>query len=92
MLCAVFKLVHVCYSLKREMNGSPQLLVHFVPNGKEQEVHKCIHPKHFRVGGIKVSNVVTKETSQILLQTLAFTEIANKFSQSLRGLIYRCRI
>ena len=30
--------------------------------------HKCIHPKHFRVSGIKISNV-TKETSQILLQT-----------------------
>ena len=35
---------------------------------KEQEVHKCIHPKHLRVSGIKISNVVTKETSQILLQ------------------------
>ena len=32
--------------------------------------HKCIHPKHFRVSSIKISNVVTKETSQILLQTL----------------------
>ena len=31
--------------------------------------HKCIHPKHFRVSGIKISNV-TEETSQILLQTL----------------------
>ena len=31
--------------------------------------HKCIHPKHFRVSGIKISNV-TKETSQIYLQTL----------------------
>ena len=30
--------------------------------------HKCIHPKHFRVNGIKFSNV-TKATSQILLQT-----------------------
>ena len=30
--------------------------------------HKCIHPKHFRVSGIKISDV-TKETSQILLQT-----------------------
>ena len=30
--------------------------------------HKCIYPKHFRVSGIKISNV-TKETSQILLQT-----------------------
>ena len=30
----------------------------------------CIHPKHFQVKGIKISNVVTKETSQILLQTL----------------------
>ena len=32
---------------------------------------KCIHPKQFLViSGIKISNVVTKETSQILLQTL----------------------
>ena len=30
--------------------------------------HKCIHPNHFRVSGIKISNV-TKETFQILLQT-----------------------
>ena len=37
---------------------------------REQEVHKCIHPKHFRVSGIKISNVMTKETSKILLQTL----------------------
>ena len=29
-----------------------------------------INPKHFRVSGIKISNVVTKETSQILLHTL----------------------
>ena len=35
-----------------------------------QEVHKFVHPKHFRVSGIKISNVVRKETSQILLQTL----------------------
>ena len=70
MSCAVFKLFRVCKALKREMNGSPQLLGYFLPYGKEQEVHKCIHPKQFRVRGIKISNVVTKETSQILLQTL----------------------
>ena len=52
------------------MNGSPQQLVYFLPYEREQEVHKCIHPKHFRVSGIKISNVVIKETSQILLQTL----------------------
>ena len=45
-------------------------LVYFLPYGKEQEVHKCINPKHFRVSSIKISNVVTKETAQILLQTL----------------------
>ena len=70
MLCAVFKLFRACKASKRETNGSPQLLVYFRPYGKEQEVHKCIHPKHFQVSGIKISNVVTKETSQILLQTL----------------------
>ena len=37
---------------------------------KRTSVHKCINPKHFQVSGIKISNVVTKETSQILLQTL----------------------
>ena len=46
------------------------LIVYFLPYRKEQEVHKFIHPKHFRVSGIKISNVGTKETSQILLQTL----------------------
>ena len=56
----------------------------FSPYEREQEIHKCIHPKHFRVNDIKSSNVVTKETSQILLQTLTLTETANKFSQSLR--------
>ena len=68
-------------------------LVDFLPYGKEQEVHKCIHPKHFRVSGIKISNVVTKETSQMLLQTLWYLEkLQKKFSQSLRGRIHRCRI
>ena len=38
------------------------------------------------ISGIKISNVVTKETSQILLQTLALTETTNKFSQSLKCL------
>ena len=70
MLCALFKLFCVCYALKSKTNGSPWPLVYFLPFGKEQEVHKCIHPKHFRVSGIKISIVVTKETSQILLQTL----------------------
>ena len=65
MSCAVFKLSRVCYALKRKTNGSPQPLAYFLPYGKEQEVHKCIHPKHFRVSGIKISTVVTKETSQI---------------------------
>ena len=63
----------VCYfvfALKRETNGFPQPLVYFLPSVREKEVHKCIHSKHFRVSGIKISNVVTKETSQILLQTL----------------------
>ena len=52
------------------MNGSPQPLVYFLPDEREHEVHKCIPSKHFQVGGIKISNVVTKETSQILLQKL----------------------
>ena len=37
----------------------------FSPMKENKEVRKCVHPKHF-----KISNVVTKETSQILLQTL----------------------
>ena len=37
---------------------------------------------------IEFSNVMTKETSQIIAaDTVALTETANKFSQSLRGLI-----
>ena len=61
-----------CRALNLETNGSPQPLVYFLPYEREQEVQKCIHPKHFQVSlsGIKISNVVTKETSQIVLQTL----------------------
>ena len=65
-----FQTISCLLSFKEGTNGSPQLLVYFLPYGKEQEFHKCIHPKHFRVSGIEISNVVTKETSQILLQTL----------------------
>ena len=39
------------------------LFVYFLPYEREQEVQKCFPPKHFRVSGIKISNVVTKETS-----------------------------
>ena len=68
---AVFKLFRVCYALKRETNGSLQPLVYFLPHEREQEVHKiCINLKHFRVSDIKSGNVMTKETSKILLQTL----------------------
>ena len=43
--------------------------------------------------GIKISNVVTQETSQILLQTLwHLWKSQINFSQSLRGLFQRCRI
>ena len=89
MSCAVFKLFRVCSALKRVANGSLQLLVYFLPYGKEQEVHKCIHSKHFRVSSIKISNV-TKETSEILLQTLWHLQKLqiNLVMQSLRGLIY----
>ena len=70
-MCAIlYKLFCVCQALKKETNGSPQPLLYFLPYEREPEVHKCIHPKHFQVSGIKISNVVTKETSQILLQTL----------------------
>ena len=45
------------------------ILTIFSPmKGNKKLSHKCIHPKHFRVSGIKISNV-TNETSQILLQT-----------------------
>ena len=37
---------------------------------REQEVHKCIPSKRFQVGGIKISDDVTKEISQILLLKL----------------------
>ena len=44
------------------------------------------------LAALKISNVVTKETYQTLLQTLALSETSYKFSQCLRGLIHRCRI
>ena len=37
-----------------------------------KKAHKCIHPKHFQVSGIKISNVVTK----IAADTVALTETA----------------
>ena len=46
------------------------LNVYFLPYEREQEVHKCIHPSHFRVSSITISYVVIKETSQILLHIL----------------------
>ena len=48
---------------------------------------RLFNPKHFRVSGIKISNVVTKETliPNIAADTVAFTETPNKFSQSLRN-------
>ena len=46
--------------------------------------HKGIHPKHFRVSGIKISNV-TKETSQILLQTPWYLRKPQKNLLSLCG-------
>ena len=67
------------------MNGSPQPLVYFLAYEREQEVHKCIHPKYFRVSGIKISNVVTEETSQILLQTLWHLQKPQTNLVSLRG-------
>ena len=45
-------------------------LVYFLPYEREQEVHNCIHQKRFRGNSIKISNVVIKETSQILLPSL----------------------
>ena len=77
---AQFKNVVCCFqtilcflSFKEGKNRSPQPLIYFdyfLSYEREQEVHKCSHPQHFRVSSIKISNVVTKETSQILLQTL----------------------
>ena len=43
----------------------------FLPMKENKQFsHKCIHPKHFQVSSTKISNVMTKETSQILMQTL----------------------
>ena len=47
--------------------------VRLVPGADRAVRHiciRCIRPKHFRVSDITSSNVVTKEISQILLQTL----------------------
>ena len=56
----------------------------FSPTEKNKKFKNVFTPKHFRVSGIKISNVVTKETSKILLQTLWHLQKP----QSLRGLIY----
>ena len=46
------------------------------------------------LSGIKISNAVTMKRSflNIAVDTVALTETANTFSQSLSGLIHRCRI
>ena len=76
---ARFKNVVSCYQtiscllsfkVGNRLISSAACLVYFIPSEREQEVHKCIHPKHFQVSSIRISNVVTKGTSQILLQTL----------------------
>ena len=57
---------------------------------KENKKFTCIHPKHFRVSEIKISKCSDKRNfSNITADTVA---TANKISQSLRGLIHRCRI
>ena len=68
--CRVLFSNYFVFALKRVTNGFPKPLGYFLPYEREKEIHKCIHPKHFRVSGMKISNVVTKETSQKLLQTL----------------------
>ena len=66
--CRVLFSNYFAFALKRETNGFPQPLVYFLPYEREKMYHQL---KHFRVSGIKISNVVrTKENSQILLQTL----------------------
>ena len=62
-LLAFHKVAKLCDSapLKRETNGSPQPFVYFLPYEREQEAYKYIPSKHFRVSGIKISNVVTKK-------------------------------
>ena len=42
----------------------------FSPMKENKKFTNGIHPKHFRVSGIKISKVGTKETSQTSLQTL----------------------
>ena len=59
-----------CHSNIKFISSRHRVISSISPLWREQEVHKCIHLKHFRVSGIKISNVVTKETSQRLLRTL----------------------
>ena len=67
---ARFKDVVCCYQTIscllsfREGNERISRLFIFSPMKEYKKFsHKCIHPKHFRVSGIKISNVVTKETN-----------------------------
>ena len=65
----------------------------FSPMKENKKFTNGIHPKHFRVSGIKSSNVVTlRNFPNIDAGTAALKETANEFSQSLRGLIHCCRI
>ena len=50
---ARFKNVVCCFS-KRKANRSPQPLVYFLPYEREQEVPKCIHPKHSELAPLKL--------------------------------------
>ena len=75
-----------CVLFSNYLVFAKQLPVYFLPYEREQEDDKCIPPKHFRVSGIKISNVMTKETSHyitfpnIAADTVALSETANKFS------------
>ena len=67
------------------MNLLSRLFIFLPMRENKKFSHKYTHPKHFRVSGIKISNVVTKETSQILLQTLWHLRKPQKNLVSLRG-------
>ena len=87
----MFQVMSVLPFSARETNGSPQLLVYFPPHEREQEVHKFT----LNISELAALKIVIRDKRNfpnIAADTVALTKTANKFSQSLSGLIHRCRI
>ena len=60
----------------------------FSATEKNKKFTNGIHPKHFRVSGIKSTNVVTlRNFPNLVADTVALTETANKFQSVFAGIL-----